>query len=215
MRTSLTPLPTAGMAQLEANRPLVAHYGKLARQANFPGLFMVLSDPVDPLCQAVYRASNENEAGVWDGCGLLPEQIQGFGLGVMQGRSVDCAKQWGLDPDAVRCFGPHGQGLVVVNSLTDYDHALSLEMTNWVTSANLRVRDLGFKPYVAPALSSGAFQLLASLRGQDHESSQCLGGIWFGARNRFTRQGVRLSTQTLPDGVYARLDETAQLLHSI
>lgn len=203
------------MAQLEANRPLVSHYGKLARQADFQGLFMVLSDPVDPLCQAAYQASNQDETGRWDGMGLLPEQIQGFGLGVMQGRSVACAKEWGLNPDAVRCFGPHGQGLVVVNDLADYDHELSLQMTDWVTTANLRVRDLGFKPYVAPALSSGAFQLLATLRGQDHESSQCLGGIWFGARNRFTRQGVGMATQTLPDGVYARLAETADLLHSM
>ena len=36
----------------------------------------------------------------------------------------------------------------------------SRELTDLVTTANLRIRELGFKPYVAPAISSGAMQLL-------------------------------------------------------
>lgn len=203
------------MAQLEANRGLIAHYGKLARQANFQGLFMVLSDPVDPLCKAVYQASNLDETGTWDGQGLLPEQVQGFGLGVMQARSRYFAEKMGLDVAQVRSFGPHGNGLVVANSLTAYDDTLSLALTQQVITANLQIRDLGFKPYIAPALSSGAFQLLCALRGDYHESSVCLGGIWFGARNRFTPYGVEILTHPLPDGLYNRLLESQTLLQSI
>lgn len=204
------------MAQLSANRELIAHYGKLARQAHFGGLFMVLSDPVDPLCRGVYQASNEDADGNWDGMGLLPEQIQGFGLGVMQARAMYCARQAGVEtPELVRSFGPHGQGLVVANDLDEYDDDLSRQLTVEVMTANLRIRDLGFKPFVAPALSSGVFQLLCAIRGQYHESSVCLGGIWFGARNRFTPYGVEVMTQTLPDALYERLVESQYQLHII
>ncbi|WP_409968556.1 lactate dehydrogenase [Bengtsoniella intestinalis] len=204
------------MAQLGANRELIAHYGKLAREAHFGGLFMVLSDPVDPLCRKVYEASNQGEDGQWDGMGLLPEQVQGFGLGVMQARAMYYAKEAGIEQlDAVRSFGPHGQGLVVANSLDAYDHALSEALTIQVITANLKIRELGYKPYVAPALSSGAFQLLCALRGQYHESSVCLGGIWFGARNRFTPYGVEVMTQTIPDALYQRLVETQAQLYNI
>lgn len=203
------------MAQLAANRDLIAHYGRLAREAQFKGLFMVLSDPVDPLCKAVYQASNQNQHGLWDGMGLLAEQVQGFGLGVMQGRARYFAEKAGLDVSAIRSFGPHGQGLVVANSLTAYDEQCSLALTEQVITANLKIRDLGFKPYIAPALSSGAFQLLCALRGQYHESSICLGGIWFGARNRFTPYGVELLTHSLPDALYNRLLESQALLHTI
>ena len=33
---------------------------------------------------------------------------------------------------------------------------------------NLRVRELGFKPYIAPGLSSAAVSILQLLRGQVH-----------------------------------------------
>lgn len=203
------------MAQLGANRELIAHYGKLAREAKFGGLFMVLSDPVDPLCRKVYEASNQGADGQWDGMGLLPEQVQGFGLGVMQARAMYYAKEAGIDPKPIRSFGPHGQGLVVANDLEHYDDALSEALTDQVMTANLRIRELGFKPYVAPALSSGAFQLLCAIRGAYHESSVCLGGIWFGARNRFTPYGVEVMTQTVPDGLYQRLVATQAQLHNV
>ena len=68
------------MAQLEANRPLVEAFARQAREAGFGGLFIVLSDPVDPLCRAAWRASNTDGGGEFDLMGLLPEQVQGFGL---------------------------------------------------------------------------------------------------------------------------------------
>lgn len=206
------------MAQYEANRPLVASFARQAREAGFGGLFIVLSDPVDPLCRAAYHASNAGPDGHWDGLGLLPEQVQGFGLGVMNARAAYFAKE---DPRFAsflkegRSFGPHGKGLVIANSVEHYNDAISRELTERVLSANLRIRDLGFKPYVAPAVSSGAMQLLLTLRGQWHCGSVCLGGVWFGVRNRFTPTGLEIETLELPDALFARLRETETLLREI
>lgn len=205
------------MAQLEANRPLVESFARQARESDFRGLFMVLSDPVDPLCRAAWRASNTGPDGL-DHMGLLPEQVRGFGLGVMNARAASFAKQ---DPrfssflTEGRTFGPHGKGLVAANSVQNYNDALSQELTRLTLEANLRVRDLGFKPYVAPAVSSGAMQLLLALRGEWHCASVPMGGVWFGCRSRFTPQGLELETLDLPEALFDRLRETETLLHSI
>ena len=206
------------MAQYEANRPLVESFARQARAARFRGLFIVLSDPVDPLCQAAFLASNRDEGGAWDGQGLLPEQVQGFGLGVMNARAAWLAKQDPRFADFLadgRSFGPHGHGLVIANSLSHYDDAISRELTELTETANLRIRDLGFKPYVAPAVSSGAMQLLLTLRGDWHCGSVCLGGVWFGVKNRFTPQGLETESLALPEPLFARLRETEQLLHRL
>nr|WP_326209270.1 lactate dehydrogenase [uncultured Oscillibacter sp.] len=206
------------MAQLEANRPLAESFARQARAAGFRGLFIILSDPVDPLCQAAWRASNLGPDGKLDYLGLLPEQVQGFGLGVMNARAAYFAKR---DPRFAsfltegRAFGPHGKGLVIANSIRHYDDALSQELTQLALEANLRIRDLGFKPYVAPAVSSGAMQLLLALRGQWHCGSVNLGGVWFGCRNRFTPYGLELETLELPGALFARLQETERALREI
>ncbi|WP_325228489.1 lactate dehydrogenase, partial [Oscillibacter sp.] len=206
------------MAQLEANRPLAESFARRAREAGFRGLFIVLSDPVDPLCRAAWRASNLGPDGELDHRGLLPEQVQGFGLGVMNARAAYFAKE---DPRFAafltggRTFGPHGKGLVAADSIERYDDALSQELTRLTLEANLRIRDLGFKPYVAPAVSSGAMQLLLTLRGEWHCSSVPLGGIWFGCRNRFTPWGLEVETLELPDALFARLRETERALHEL
>lgn len=206
------------MAQFDANRAIVEHYAKLARSASFKGLFIVLSDPVDPLCKAAYLSSNQGENGAWDGQGLLAEQVQGFGLGVMNARAAALAKQEERFRSFLtegRSFGPHGEGLVIANSLGAYDDVISQELTELVKTANLRIREIGFKPYVAPALSSGALQLLLTLRGQWHCGSVCLGGVWFGCRNRFTSVGIETEGLALPDALYERLLETQQTLSAI
>lgn len=206
------------MAQFEANRSIVAHYARQARAADYRGLFIVMSDPVDPLCKAAWLASNEDENGVWDGLGLLPEQVHGFGLGVMNARAAALAKQ----NDAYRSFltegrsfGPHGQGLIIANSVAHYDDDVSQALTKEVVEANLRIREMGFKPYVAPAISSGALQLLLLLRGRWHCGSVHLGGVWFGCRNRYTPAGLETEALSLPDGLFARLRETEQILAGI
>lgn len=210
-----SPVGDVRMAQLEANRAIVESYARQARRDEFHGLFIVLSDPVDPLCRAAWLASNRDEDGNWDGLGLLAEQIQGFGLGVMNARAAYFSKQ---DPrfsaflTEGRTFGPHGQGLVAANSIARYDDTLSQELTDLALAANLRIRDLGFKPYVAPAVSSGAIQLLLSLRGEWHCGSVCLGGVWFGVKNRFTAHGLETEDLELPDKLFARLRATESAL---
>jgi hypothetical protein len=206
------------MAQLEANRPLVENFARQARKAHFGGLFVVLSDPVDPLCRTAWRSSNTSSDGTLDHLGLLPEQVQGFGLGVMNARAAYFAKQ---DPrfssflTEGRSFGPHGKGLVIANSIDHYDDPLSRELTERVETANLRIRALGFKPYVAPAVSSGAMQLLLTLRGDWHCGSVCLGGVWFGVRNRYTTAGLETEVLALPDPLFSRLQQAEAGLHDV
>lgn len=203
------------MAQLEANAAMIAHYGRLARQCHFTGLFAVVSDPVDPLCQRLFAASNQDEQGQWDFQGLRPEQIKGYGLGVMNSRAAYYAKQDARFAQFLkegRAYGPHGQELVIADSIAHYDHALSLELTRLTVNANMEIRELGFKPYVAPALSSAAISLLLTLRGQWHYSSNFLGGIFMGAKNRQTLYGIEQEILPLPEPLYQRLEHAEAAL---
>ena len=113
-----------------------------------------------------------------------------------------------------RAFGPHGEDLVLANSVEHYDDALSRELTEKVAHANLEMRKLGYKPYVAPALSSGALSLLALLRGQWHYSSVYDGQVFMGCRNRLTPAGIETEPLTLPPALQKRLDETRAKLNA-
>ena len=206
------------MAQFEANRTIVEHYARMARSVGYRGLFLVMSDPVDPLCKAAWLASNTGEDGVQDHLGLLPEQVQGLGLGVMNARAAYYAKQnprYAAFLTEGRSFGPHGNGLIIADSIQHYNHEASLALTKEVVEANLRIREMGFKPYVAPALSSGALQILLLLRGKWHCGSVYLGGVWFGCRNRYTAAGLETEGLAMPDDLFARLRETEALLSAI
>ena len=206
------------MAQYGLNRELVGHYARMAREKQYRGLFVVVSDPVDPLCRWALRESNKNQRGDYDGQGLSPEQIRGFGLGVMHARALYFARR---DPRFAsyltegRAFGPHGEDLVLANSLTHYDDALSRELTEKVAHANLEMRKLGFKPYVAPALSSGALTLLALLRRRWHYASLYDGRVFMGRRSRLTDTGAETENVPLPEALEKRLAETRAKLDAI
>ena len=206
------------MAQYALNRELVGHYARMAREKQYRGLFVVVSDPVDPLCRWALRESNKNQRGDYDGQGLSPEQIRGFGLGVMHARALYFARR---DPRFAsyltegRAFGPHGEDLVLANSLTHYDDALSRELTERVAHANLEMRKLGFKPYVAPALSSGALTLLALLRRRWHYASLYDGRVFMGRRSRLTDTGAETENVPLPEALEKRLAETRAKLDAI
>ena len=126
-------------------------------RSGFKGLAAVVSDPVDPLCRAFLDSS---QLAAW--------QVQGYGLGVMNARALYYSKR---DPrfaryaEEGRAFGPHGADLVIADSIRDYDDVLSRELTELTVSANMRVRELGYKPYIAPALSSAAISILLTLQG--------------------------------------------------
>ena len=207
------------MYQFENNAKIVAHYAKMAREARFQGLWCAVSDPVDPLAKTAYLESNQDENGVFDGKGLRPEQIQGFGLGVMNARAAYFAKR---DPKLAcflsegRSFGPHGTGLWIANSIDHYDETLSQELTHLTVTANLKMREIGFKPYVAPALSSGALSLLLTLRGEWHCGSVFLDGVYMGVKNRYTPAGVETELLPhIPDPLFGHIRAAAEHLKTI
>lgn len=189
------------MAQLEANREIIAHYGALAKQSDFQGLMAVVSDPVDPLCRAFLEVS-----------GLHPAQVQGYGLGVMNARAAYYAEK---DPRFVsyleegRAFGPHGGDLIIANSIANYDEAASKELTNLTVNANMQVRELGYKPYIAPAISSAVVSILLTLRGEWHYGSLYFGdketGAFLGIKNRMTESGPVYEDLELPEALYTRI----------
>ena len=207
------------MAQFETNAAIVKQYARMARNASFQGLWCAVSDPVDPLAKTAYLESNRDENGVWDGRGLRPEQIQGFGLGVMNARAAYFAKR---DPRLAsfltegRSFGPHGTGLWIANSIDHYDEAISQELTHKTVTANLVMREIGFKPYVAPALSSGALSILLTLRGEWHCGSVFLDGVFMGCKNRYTPAGIETELLPhIPDQLFDHIREAAEELKGI
>lgn len=206
------------MAQYRLNRELAALYAQKARQARYRGLFCVVSDPVDPMCRAVLTESNRAPSGEMDYQGLFSHQVRGFGLGVMNARAAYYARK---DPRFAsfltegRSFGPHGEDLVIANSIRHYDDDLSRQLTEQAVRANLQMRELGFKPYIAPALSSGALSLLLCLRGQWHCSSTYLDGVFMGARNRVLPTGTELERLPLPQALRDRLQTTMDRLRAI
>ena len=201
------------MAQFEANRAMLDTYAKLARAANFKGLFCQVSDPVDHLAREVFLCSNRDEDGNFDFAGLLPEQVQGFGLGVMAARAAYYAREEDVPFAEGRVYGPHGQGLVVANCADGgYDDAVSRRLTDLTRTANLQVRELGFKPYIAPGLSSAAVSILRLLRGEEHYGAVPLGGAYFGCVSRMTRGGVLLRREKICEELLQRLEETHRVL---
>ncbi|KMO86459.1 lactate dehydrogenase [Megasphaera cerevisiae DSM 20462] len=191
------------MSQLEANLELVRHAAALAGEAAFKGLVCIVSDPVDPLCRAFFMES-----------GLRPAQIQGYGLGVMNARACYYAERneaYSRYLTEGRAFGPHGQDLVLADSLSEYNDVLSRQLTGLVVHANSMVRELGYKPYIAPALSSAALSILLTLRGQWHYGSVYLGdagnGAYFGVKNRMTEQGPVYEDAAVCSLLYERLKQ--------
>ena len=209
---AVPPVGAAGdvrMMQLEANSKIVSYYGQMAGEKDFKGIFAVVSDPVDPLCKAALLASGYSgpawESGSSGRSGLAPGQVRGYGLGVMNKRAEYFAAG---DPRFAsyltegRAFGPHGQDLVIANSIKNYDDEISRQLTELPVSANLKVRELGFKPYIAPALSSGAISLLQTLKGEWNYSSVYIGsgtkGAFLGIKNRIDWESGRVLAEDLP-----------------
>ena len=198
------------MVQLEQNTSLVRRYANQALADGFDGEFFIVSDPVDPLCKGALTA------------GLKPERIQGFGLGVMNGRAAFYARRCPDFADYLdegRVFGPHGEALVVANSLRSYDDEKSRRLTEMTVSANIRIRDMGFKPYIAPAVSSGALSILENLRGNWHYSSAWFGagseGAFLGMRNRRTPSGLEIEDPGMDDPLFERIQSAYENLCSI
>ena len=206
------------MYQFENNSKIVAQYARQARAEHFKGLFAVVSDPVDPLAKTAWLESNKDENGILDLKGLRPEQVQGFGLGVMNARAAYYATRDGRFSQFLtegRSFGPHGQDLVIADSIENYNDELSKELTQLTVTANLHMRAIGFKPFIAPAYSSGAISLILMMRGEWHCGSVFMGGIFMGVKNRYTEYGLETEILPLPDALYERIVTAEENLKKI
>lgn len=203
------------IAQFEANSKLISIYAKKAREVNFKGCFAVVSDPVDLLCKAALLSSNTNENGIYDFKGLSPDQIRGYGLGVMNARAAFYARESSTAPyyeKEGRAFGPHGEGLIIADSINNYNEELSLYLTQKAQNANIEIRNLGFKPYIAPALSSGSLSIIDTIKGNWHYSSTYMGGVFMGAKNRLTNGGIEIEQNTISPLLMKRLKSTYERL---
>lgn len=197
------------MVQFEENARLIKEYASMAAEKNFRGIFAVVSDPVDLLCNVVLKESK----GI-----LAPEQIKGYGLGVMNARAAYYAKKYNKYFAYLtegRAFGPHGNDLVIADSIINYNDVLSKELTKLTVEANLEVRKTGFKPYIAPALSSGAISIICTLEGKWHYSSNYLGGVFMGAKNRNLPSGLEIEKIDMPEELFMRLQATYDKLKEL
>lgn len=199
------------LAQLEGNSRIVSYYARSARKNNFHGIFAVISDPVDLLCKVVFNESNADENGSIDFKGISPENIRGYGLGVMNARAAYYAsknKNASHYLKEGRAYGPHGEGLIIADSINNYNEEISDYLTSMAKSSNMEVRATGFKPYIAPALSSAALSILATVKSDWNYSSTFIGGTFMGARNRLLSSGTEVEALDLPDILYDKLKKT-------
>ncbi len=206
------------MIQFEENSKIISIYAKKARENKFKGIFAVLSDPVDLLCKAAFISSNQDDIGNFDFKGLAPEQIRGYGLGVMNARAAYYASKSTKTLHYLkegRAFGPHGEDLIIADSIDNYNEELSLYLTEKAINANIDVRNTGFKPYIAPALSSGALSILSTIKGKWHYSSTYMGGVFMGANNRLTSCGGEIEVLDLPKSLMNRITSTYEKLSII
>ena len=119
-----------------------------------------------------------------------------------------------------RVFGPHGSDLVVADDIYHYDDAKSKALTQLTVDANIRVRETGFKPYIAPAVTSGAIAILENLRGHWQYSSAWFGddngeGAFLGMRNRRTEEGLEIEDLAMDDRLFARIERAYQNLENL
>jgi malate/lactate dehydrogenase len=206
------------MAQFEGNREIIHKYAKMARNIGFKGYFAVVSDPVDPLCKAVFIDSNSDDNGEMDFNGIASNKIIGFGLGVMDARAAFYAERdvsLGQYLREGQVFGPHGNGLIVADSMIDYNNEKSIYLTEKTVKANLEIRALGYKPYVAPSLSSGSLSIIAAIQGEYFYGSSLMGHVYMGSKIRITDSGLEVPQYSLHPLLKERLKETYNGLRSI
>ena len=195
-----TSLTDVRLVQFEKNRRVLLDYARKAEESGFKGYYFIVSDPVDLLCM-----------NLMDEGGIDSHRIRGFGLGVMEARARFIAREMGVFQEDLRTYGPHGKGLIVINSLSRYDESLSRELTGLTERENFRVRETGFKPYIAPALSSGSISILKALNEEPHLSTWYNGHVFMGSRNTL-REGYTLPDKVDLPELKALLEDTETLL---
>ena len=110
-----------------------------------------------------------------------------------------------------RSFGPHGTGLTIANSIEHYDEALSRELTHLTVTANLKMREIGFKAlYVAPALSLRGPVPAHPPGGGWHCGSVFLDGVYMGVKNPPWGIETELLPH-IPDSLFAHIRDAAEI----
>lgn len=206
------------MVQFESNSEIIKEYATLARNEGFKGIFAVVSDPVDLLCKVAFLESNKDEEGKYDFKGLASDQIIGYGLGVMNSRASFYAKKSKKTIHFLkegRVFGPHGKGLIVADSIENYDEDISEYLTNKTINANKEIRKLGFKPYVAPSLSSGALSIISTIKGDWFYGSTYIGRAYMGTKCRLRNNKIEIEQLNLPSKLFEKIEKTYERLVSI
>ena len=195
------------MAQFTANKQIIEYYSSMARENNYKGIFAVVSDPVDLLSRTAFESSNCVN-GEFDFLGLKPEQVIGYGLGVMNARAVYYAKQKGYQDFLTngRAYGPHGKNLVIINDIDNYNLAKSKELTELAINANKVIRSFGFKPFIAPALSSATLSIINTIKGNYNYSSTFIGGTYYGAKNKLINNQIKIDKINFDQGIYDTIE---------
>jgi hypothetical protein len=138
---------------------------------------------VELLAQAAFHDSNGPD-GTFLGRGLAPERIAGLALGVMWGRALAQAQAAGAGARVARAgvpYGPHSTEVLVFDDPAGPDYELSRAMTQAARTGNTRVRELGYIPFIGPALSSIVLTLPQLLAGREVLASGWVDGVYFGA----------------------------------
>ena len=159
------------LSQFKANSKILSGYLDFAVKKNFKGIFVVISDPVDHLT----RFAIEYTKGKMDS-----QQFVGLGLGVMYARALYIAKK--ENTSDLWITGTHGDLVQVINDLENYDVKQSNTLSAKTNEMNLVIRNLGFKPYVAPALSSAFLSIKAMIKGQSFWGAVWNGNIVWGTK---------------------------------
>ncbi len=214
--TASKSVPTVGaniadvrLHQLKGNAIILESYIEQAVACHYNGMFCIMSDPVDLLCKVALEKARALDSKL-----LTPVKIRGFGLGVMYARARYYAGDMQLsyfDSQAM-VFGPHGTGLVVVDNYSDVNLAVSKVLAEKAVKANLEVRGHGQKPYIAPALSSGALSIIAMLEGRWQHSAVYFDRVFCGVKNRMTTRGIELKTMPYHQRVAQWLNSTLSQL---
>lgn len=188
------------LVQFEKNKAVLLEYARQAEASGFKGHYFIVSDPVDLLCMSLMKEGN-----------IESHRIRGFGLGVMEARARFIAKELNVFSEDLRTFGPHGKGLIVVNSLEHYDKDISKDLSERTINENFRIRETGFKPYIGPALSSGSISILKALDGKEHLSTWFNGHIFMGSRNTIERGYTKPGKISLTE-IKPILEDTERLI---
>lgn len=152
------------LSQFAGNSSILKSYLNGLMDADYRGLFAVMSDPVDHLT----RFAIEYTRGKME-----PAQFVGLGHGVMFARAHYLAPE--KDKKHLWATGTHGDLAFIIDDVRNFNEKESARITGETISLNIKVRELGYLPYVAPGMSSGVLSVISLLNGQPF-----FGTLWNG-----------------------------------